>query len=1016
MRFPAMALSRLLSCVLSILACLVGTTVAADFPTPYNSEPDPMASPPTPAAAAAGMTLPSGFRVQVFAAEPGVQNPIAMAWDARGRLWVAENFTYAERTKRFDLGLRDRVLIFEDTDHDGVADQRTVFTDDAQMLTSIEVGRGGVWLLCPPQLLFLPDANADDVPDGPPQVVLDGFTVAQSNYHNFANGLRWGPDGWLYGRCGHSCPGRLGAPGTPDDRRIPIEGGIWRFHPERKVVEVLCHGTTNPWGHDWDENGELFFINTVNGHLWHLMPGAHFKESFGADPNPGVYDRLDMIADHWHFDTKGAWSDSREGKANALGGGHAHIGMMIYQADQWPAEWRNRLFTLNMHGRRTNVERLEREGSAYVGRHQADIFLASDPWFRGIDLGTGPDGSAFVLDWSDTGECHESTGVHRTSGRIFRISHGNPAVPDLADLALPDGAALQRLVRHPNVWYDRQARRRLADGHGPAGAKETLQALVSDSSLGSPQRLRALWSGNALGSLDRGHLLALLQEKDEHLRVWAVRFLTDAWPLDTITGPLPGTVYPDEPEVTDTFVRLAETDPSSLVRLSLASVLQRLPVAKRAALGRALAAHPEDAADHSLPSMVWYGLIPLATTAPAELRDIAATTVWPDLLRWIARSLSGPLEKQPGILDPLLTLAGKADTAKQKALLQGISDGLQGWRRAPKPGNWDAFVAAAGNPGDSLMRDLGAVFGDGRALDEVRRVALDGKADMAMREAALRTLIDNKPPDLRQVCESLLGARILNATAVRGLALFDDVKIGQSLAATYGKFYPAERPAVMDTLVSRPSFAGPLLDEVARGKIPRADLTAFHARQILAFKDDPLTKQLREVWGDVRESAADKRALIARLKSRLTPEVLAQADRSQGRLVFQNVCSACHTLYGQGGKVGPDLTGSGRANLDYLLENLADPSAEVAADYRMTILTLADGRVLSGVVASRSERTVTLRLLTEETVLERSAIAKEETLPISLMPEGLLLAFSPTQVRDLLAYLMHPVQVPLPAP
>ena len=162
---------------------------AAPFPTPYDSEPDK--SLPMPAAeAAAGMRLPPGFKATVFAAEPDVRNPIAMSWDARGRLWVAENYTYAERALKFDLNLRDRILIFEDTDGDGHFDKRTVFTDEVQMLTSIEVGLGGVWVMCPPQLLFIPDRNHDDGPDGPAEVVLDGFTVPPENYHNFANGLR----------------------------------------------------------------------------------------------------------------------------------------------------------------------------------------------------------------------------------------------------------------------------------------------------------------------------------------------------------------------------------------------------------------------------------------------------------------------------------------------------------------------------------------------------------------------------------------------------------------------------------------------------------------------------------------------------------------------------------------------------------------------------------------------------------------------------------------------------------
>ena len=231
-----------------------------------------------------------------------MRNPVAMAWDTRGRLWVAENYTYSDSTQKFDLRLRDRVLILEDADGDGRVDKRTVFTDDVQRLGSVELGFGGVWLLCPPQLLFVPDRDGDDVPDGPAEVVLDGFTVATENYHTFANGLRWGPDGWLYGRCGASSPGEIGAPGTPDAERIPLRGGLWRYHPVRKRFEVLCHGTTNPWGHDWNALGEAFFINTVNGHLWHMIPGAHFARPHTIEPNPRAYAVIDQHADHYHWD------------------------------------------------------------------------------------------------------------------------------------------------------------------------------------------------------------------------------------------------------------------------------------------------------------------------------------------------------------------------------------------------------------------------------------------------------------------------------------------------------------------------------------------------------------------------------------------------------------------------------------------------------------------------------------------------------------------------------------------
>lgn len=995
---------------LLLLSSFAAVAAAADFPAPYNSE---TGGPPlsSPAEALAALKLPAGFRATLFASEPGVQNPIAMAWDRRGRMWVAENFTYAERPKRFDLGLRDRVIILEDKDHDGRAESRKVFTDDVQMLTSVEVGRGGVWLMCPPQLLFVPDRDGDDVPDGPPQVMLDGFTVAQENYHNLANGLHWGPDGWLYGRCGHSCPGRLGVPGTPDARRVPIKGGVWRFHPERKVVEVLTHGTTNPWGNDWDRHGEGFFINTVTGHLWHLIPGAHLVDS-NPSPNSGVYQRLDTIADHWHFDKTGGRKALSDVTADSLGGGHAHIGMMIYQADQWPAEFRDKLFTLNMHGRRTNVDRLERLGSGYVGRHEPDVFPSSDPWFRGLEISTGPDGSGYILDWSDVGECHESTGVHRTSGRIFKITHGAPERPGFDDLANLTKEGAGRLLRSPNAWFERQCRGQIADGNLPAGLGEMLGRLL-DQEDAVVLRLRALWGLNLTGKLTRERLVALLRDKDEHVRVWAIRLLTDRWPIDGIDGPIEGIVPVTDRALLQDFTALARTDASGLVRLTLASTLQRLPVPSRATLAAALVARKEDAEDPQLPLMVWFGLIPVTDSNPAALLDVARVCEWPSTLKWITRSLASRMETNAAPLNGLLS---QARPGQRGSVLAGVAEALQGWRKATKPDAWDRFAASAASQEQAdTLRDLGAVFGDGRALDAVRKIALDPAADMAARQSALKTLIDSRPPDLRAVCESLLDARSLNAAAVRGLALFDDPEIGMKIAASYRKLPPAERPAVMETLVSRATFARPLLDEIESGKIPRTDLTAFHARQIRSLNDAALSRRLTEVWGELRESPGDKQKLIAELKVWLSAANLAEADLSQGRAVFQNVCGACHTMYGNGGRIGPDLTGSGRANLDYLLENVIDPSAVVSADYRMSVITLKDGRVLGGIIAAQTTRTLTVRLLTEEKTVEKSEIVKQESSPVSMMPEGLLPALPPGQARDLIAYLMHPVQVPLPS-
>jgi putative membrane-bound dehydrogenase-like protein len=1000
-----------------------GSLAADDFPQPRNSE--KAAAAPIPARdAAAGFRVPAGFHVAVFAAEPDVQNPIAMAWDPRGRLWIAENYTYAERTQRFDLSQRDRVLIFEDTNSDGRFDRRTVFTDQVQMLASIELGSGGAWLLCPPRLLFLPDRNGDDVPDGPADVVLDGFSVPTENYHTFANGLRWGPDGWLYGRCGASSPGQIGAPGTPEDIRVPIRGGIWRYHPHRKRFEALAHGTTNPWGHDWNALGELFFINTVNGHLWQMIPGAHFVRPHTVDPNPRAYAQIDQHADHWHWDHSKELILGAPGSTDSpRGGGHAHSGVSIYLADQWPAEYRGRLLTLNFHGRRANVERLERSGSGYAGRHEPDILFASDPWFRGIDLSYGPDGGVFILDWSDTGDCHDHDGVHRTSGRVFKVSFGEPPRSPPRDLATLTETDLVALHRHSNEWFVRQARRVLAARSAQRASLDESRTALADlfrREADPVLQLRALWSLYVIGGLDQDFLRHLLDHEHESVRAWSIRLLTDDLPLDSVFSRRIG---PDVILPADLLAKLtsmARDDSSALVRLVLASTLQRLPVTHRIELARALLSHAEDAADHNLPALIWTGLIPVAEAEDQAkaLASLAGDCRQPAVVRLIARRLGEDIDSRPAPLNVLLTVTAARPPEIHSQQVGGLVDALAGSRKARKPEAWDAFQASLVTTNDpalrSALRELNVLFGDGRALEEVKRLALDEKADLETRKSALRTLIDSRPSDLRSICERLARVRYVNAVAVRGLALFDDPEIGKSLARNYRAFHPSDRPAVLEVLVSRPGFARALLDQVEAGRIARNDLTAFHARQIQSLGDAALSKQLSAVWGQIRVSESARAARISQLKQTLDQKALSQADLGRGRMVFDRICASCHKLYGSGHEIGPDLTGSGRNNLDYLLENIVDPAATVSADFRMVVVAMRDGRVLNGLVRAQTPRTVTLQTQTEPVVLDRTEIEALRPSTSSLMPDSLLESLTPTEIRDLISYLGHPTQVPLP--
>ncbi len=995
-----------------------------DFPEPPNTERS-ATRPLAPADAAAGWRVPEGFRVNVFAAEPDVRNPVAMAWDTRGRLWIAENYTYAETTQRFDLRLRDRVLILEDNDADGRMDKRTVFTDGVQRLGSVELGYGGVWLMCPPQLLFIPDRNGDDAPDGPAEVVLDGFKVATDNHHTFANGLRWGPDGWLYGRCGASSPGQIGVPGTPGTERIPVRGGLWRYHPVRKRFEVLCHGTTNPWGHDWNSLGEAFFINTVNGHLWHMIPGAHFARPHTIEPNPRVYTVIDQHADHYHWDNSQHYKTTLipGGIDDHRGGGHAHTGLMFYLGGQWPETFRDKLFTLNFHGRRANVERLERSGSGYVGRHEPDMFFAADPWFRGVDLSCGPDGSVSVLDWSDTGECHDHDGVHRSSGRIYRFTYGKTGPIDIRDVSKLEERDLVALHLHENEWFVRKARRVLAErstrGEPLSLAKASLREMFEHNP-DPARKIGALCSLFVIGGSDTPFLRRLLRYKHESVRAWAIRFLTDNLPIDTIYSRRGG---PDVVLPADLLRQLAEiatADPSGLVRLVLASTLQRLPLGQRESLADALLSRSEDGADHNLPSLIWTGLIPVADADPDVLVRLALDCRLAEVQRLIARRLGEEIETNPGPVNALLE-AGEQQpegSVLRTQLVAGLTDAMTGWRKAKKPAAWDRFQEKLSKGPDPALqarvRDLNVLFGDGRALEEVKRLALDESSPLDVRMSALKSLIEARPGDLRTICERLVRVSFLNSVAARGLALFDDPAIGVTLARSYRAFHASERSVVVEILSSRPAFARALLDRIAAGGIPRQDLTAFHARQIRGLGVPALTERLAQVWGFERESAADRRKQIAALKGKLGASVLARANRSRGRAVFDRVCASCHKLYGYGGEIGPDLTGAGRDNLEYLLENLIDPSASVSADFRMVVVAMNDGRALNGLVRARTDRTLTLQTQTEALVLDQREIETVQPSALSLMPDGLLTPLSESETCDLLSYLMHQTQVPLP--
>jgi len=943
--------------------------------------------------AVAKMTVPDGFEVKLFAAEPDITQPMAFCWDDRGRLWVAENRDYEARQKGFSASGDSRIVILEDTDGDGRMDTRKVFLEGIPFPAAIAVGFDGLWLGAPPNLLFVPDRDRDDRADADIEVRLTGWGI--QDRHETLNSLMWGPDGWLYGCQGYATRSNVGKPADggrvfkagetfPENLAVRnpqyIDGGVWRYHPTKDRFEVVAHGFSNPWGLDFDDHGQMFITACVIPHLWHVIPGGFYHRQGGKHINPYVYDDIKTIADHSHRS--------------------AHGGARVYLADEFPAKYRNRIFMANLHEHAVLTDLPVPKGSGFVGVHGDETLLANDPAWVGFSIEIGPDGAVYVLDWHDSELCGNAVN-HKDTGRIFRLAPtGLPGKTGI-DLAATTDLALVELLRHRNDWYGRRARlllqKRAASGRLDPAVPARLWALFATADTAALQ-LRALWALHVTQNLPADRLLPLLDHAEPYVRAWAIQLLGE-------DAAFPAAALPK-------FAAMATTDVSPVVRLYLAAALQRMPLTDRWAIAAGLVARAEDATDHNLPKTIWFAVEPLVPADPARALDLAARSALPLVSQFVVRRAvaASQLESVAAVL------AGDLTPATRLHLLGGLRDGLAalGRRESTPPKNWAAAEAALATSVDPklrvLLNQVGQLFGDAQASAAQLAILRDKSAPADRRREILRDFARDAYLPALPAALALLDEKPLRLEAIRALAAYDDPHVAKALLALYPSLLAADKNEAIVTLAARRGTAQALLVSLKATAIPKTDVTAFAARQLQRV----LGPAFIDYWGPVTQPAADKIAEIARFKRLLTDDVLAKADVSRGRALFERTCSACHMLYGAGGIVGPDLTGSHRANLDYILAQIVNPSEVMQESYQLVTVTTRDGRTLAGNVAVEDDRQLTLRMVGQDTIVAKSEILSHEKSPVSLMPEGLLKTLATDEVRDLIAYLRTTSQVPLP--
>ncbi|MBX3420278.1 MAG: DUF1080 domain-containing protein [Pirellulaceae bacterium] len=979
------------------------------IPTEQELSPDqyPYAGLPAQQAAAA-MKLPEGFHVIACAAEPNVKQPIAMAVDDRGRVWIAEAYEYPIRSKA-EKG-RDRILIFEDTSGDGVFDSHTVFYEGLNLVSGLEVGFGGVWVGAAPYLLFIPDANGDDIPDGEPQVLLDGWGYQDT--HETLNTFCWGPDGWLYGCHGVFTHSKVGKPGTEPDARVPINAGVWRYHPLRHEFEVFAHGTSNPWGLDFNEVGQAFVTACVIPHLYHIIPQGRYQRQAGRHFNPHTYDNLMTIADHFHY--LGPTPHSGNSRSDAAGGGHAHAGALIYQGGAWPDEYRGALLMNNIHGQRLNMDRLIPSGSGYVGKHAPDFLLTGDQASQILNMQLGPDGQVLMIDWYDMQACHRNeVEVHdRSNGRIYKICYGPHRAVQVELAKLTDAQLVQHTLSE-NEWYVRHARRLLQEraARGTLASAATDQLItIATTHASVSRRLRAIWALHVVGTFDQGLYGKLLTDSSPQVRDWAVRLRMEQ------LG------YRPSADELQQLVRLAQHDTSPVVRLSLASVGARLPTAQRWSLMEALTGHGGDSQDHNLPLMYWYAMEPLADEDPdrAMALGIRAGQNIPLLREFMLRRLAA--SGGTGDVQRLVNALGRVDSAEiQLTFLSAIQSALAGQRRAPQPDGWPALYAQLASSSSAAVQSaatrLGVVFGDAAARQRQREILADTSEPESAQLSALQSLLSAGDDQLVKPLLDIIGQRMdrdrLVEQAIIGLAQYEQDTAAQQLVNVYDRLTANQRRAAIATLCARKSSGHVLLDAISAGRIKAADLTADLARQLEHLSDAGLSEKLAKQWGQVRRTAEDKSQQIKHYAQLIHRSDLPPVDLALGRALFAKTCQRCHVLYGIGQQLGPDITGSNRTNIDYLLENIVDPSAVMAKEYRQSIALTYDGQVITGIVRQETDAAVTIQTAEASLVVPKAEIDSLSESQQSMMPDDQLSQFSDHEVRSLLAYLRHSQQTPL---
>ncbi|TWT61464.1 PVC-type heme-binding CxxCH protein [Rubinisphaera italica] len=945
-----------------------------------------------------------GMTVDLIAHEPEVSQPLFLTWDSRGRMWVLQyrQYQYPAGLKvvRFDQYLRavfdkipepppkgvkglDKVTVHEDTDGDGIYDTSKDVITGLNIASSVQVGNGGIWVLNPPYLLFYPDANGDDIPDGDPEVHLSGFGIQDT--HSISNSLLWGPDGWLYAANGSTTAGVVSSEVT---KGVEFQGQcIWRYHPVTKVFEIYAEGGGNTFSLDIDSKGRVF-SGTNGGNT----RGYYYPQGSYADKNWGKHGPLTNPYAFGYFTHMGFEGDGRR-FAQAF---------LIYEGGLFPQDYNGDIIAPNsLHNIVWHSERIP-QGSTYRTVDHTNLLESSDRWFRPVYNGVGPDGSVYIADWSDTRLSHVSPvdDWHKESGRIYRVrpTDSSPNY-QLGDLHQKTAEELITLLEHSNKWVRRRAMLELG-WRADSSVVEQLIAKVNEKS-----SLESLWALNLMGELDSDLCQKWLQHPDEHIRRWVVRLIGD------------GTLKNIDSKVYEALAVVAANEPQVQVRSQLASTAKRIDAEFALPVVTQLLHHEQDLTDPHMPLMLWWAVEAHAEDFAEIEKTFSNPEVWS--LELTQTAITTRLMQRyaaagtPEDLQHCARLVEIApDDKSRELLLIGLNKAFQGRTVPPLPVSLEKALA---DYLDSLGNDgivLALRQGKPEAVPPAIKALKDTNSDLGLRMELARAFGEVKAPEVVSTLVSLATGRSTNEpafqrVAIQSLANYDDPGIAANLIGSFQSRISAEhnlRTTACRTLASRKDWAMKLVDYVNSWQMKAEDVPADVIQQLRSYDDPELISAVEKAFGKpVEISKAEKAEEINRLLSMLAESA---GDSAKGEVHFKKKCANCHKLFGQGETIGPPLDGYERGNPKFWLPAMVEPSLEIREGYQSYIAVTLDGRVITGMVAAQDPQTVTIRTAdNRKIILAREDLEIFKAMEKSLMPEDVLKDLSDEDIRNLLAYL-----------